>query len=165
MKRLLAIFIISAVVAGCGGFDPATRVDTSIQSYRSANQQISLGDSKEKVIILLEKAQRGLALEERKHHESYMKGDVLVEIYYARSARIPDGLATDDEFTPYIFHGDKLVGIGWTMIGGAKSQGQVINDVYVAPARTGPIFLPRPAYVPSRLDFPKPIPSGGMFRY
>jgi len=49
---------------------------------------------------------------------------VLVEIYFMRSGWQPDGLTTDDEFTPYIFHDGKLVGIGWSMIGGSKSQGQ-----------------------------------------
>ena len=48
----------------------------------------------------------------------------LVEIYFFRSAWQSDGLTTDDEFTPYVFKDGKLVAIGWTSIGGIKSQGQ-----------------------------------------
>jgi len=48
----------------------------------------------------------------------------LIEIYFMRSGRQPDGLRTDDEFTPYVFNDGKLVGVGWQVLGGAKSQGQ-----------------------------------------
>ena len=42
-----------------------------------------------------------------------------------RSSQQPDGLTTDDEFTPYIFTNGILTGIGWTVLGGPKTQGQV----------------------------------------
>ena len=39
-----------------------------------------------------------------------------VEIYYFRTARVPDGRTTDDELIPYLFIDDKLHAIGWTAV-------------------------------------------------
>jgi len=48
-----------------------------------------------------------------------------------RSARQPDGLTTDDEFTPYIFNDERLVRIGWQVLGGPKALGQATSDTYI----------------------------------
>jgi hypothetical protein len=53
-----------------------------------------------------------------------------------RSARQPDGLTTDDEFTPYIFNDGRLVGIGWQVLGGPKTQGQATSDTYIQNTNT-----------------------------
>ena len=71
-------------------------------------------------------SQERLKAGERKSPEKFMKGKDLIEIYFFRSGRQPDGLTTDDEFTPYYFVNGKLNGIGWNQLGGAKSQGQVV---------------------------------------
>ena len=55
----------------------------------------------------------------------------MVDIYYFRTLRQPDGLTTDDEFTPYVLNNDVLVAIGWTSIGGANSQGQTVPQTNV----------------------------------
>ena len=43
----------------------------------------------------------------KKSKEAYYEGDDLIEIHYFRTGRQPDGLKTDDEFTPYIFKNNK----------------------------------------------------------
>ena len=68
--------------------------------------------------------QEGLPQGDRKMPETYRQGDVIVEVYFMRSAFYMDGLVTDDEFMPYVFHNGELVGIGWQLLGGPKTQGQ-----------------------------------------
>ena len=53
-----------------------------------------------------------------------------------RTGRQPDGLTTDDEFTPYIFNNGKLVGIGWHLIGGPKTQGQAADTYKITNQNT-----------------------------
>ena len=53
-----------------------------------------------------------------------------------RSRRQPDGLTTDDEFTPYFFRNGRLAGIGWHQLGGAKSHGQVVPQTNVSTSTT-----------------------------
>jgi hypothetical protein len=119
MPVLLAGFL---GLAGCA--TPDEFIDKAISRYEAVESQIQLGDPKDKVLSIIEPTQRELESSWRKKPEKYIKEGVLVEIYYARSARQADGLTTDDEFTPYVFNDGKLVDIGWTAIGGAKSQGQ-----------------------------------------
>lgn len=106
-------------------------IDKSIAAYDSVASQIQLGDKKDKVLSILLPSQEGLPKNAMKRPEQYIKDGVKVEIYFMRSARVPDGLTTDDEFTPYIFNNDILVGIGWTVLGGPKTQGQVTPEVNV----------------------------------
>jgi len=54
-----------------------------------------------------------------------LKDGKKIEIYYFRSGRQPDGLITDDEFTPYVFTDEVLTGIGWQVLGGPNSIGQI----------------------------------------
>ena len=68
---------------------------------------------------------------EIKQPDRYVKDGVNVEIIYFRSGWQPDGLVTDDEFTPYLFNDGKLVAIGWAILGGAKSRGQAGTTVNV----------------------------------
>jgi len=37
---------------------------------------------------------------------------------------MPDGMKTDDEFTPYLFIDGRLVGVGWAIVGGPRTKGQ-----------------------------------------
>jgi hypothetical protein len=119
IKSLLVALVFIFTLSGC-----VTVIDDSISNYRQVSHQISLGDSRAKVVSILSAAQKDLPGKWRKGTESYIKDGVKVEIYYARTLRQADGLTTDDEFTPYVFNNGELVGIGWTSIGGAKSQGQ-----------------------------------------
>jgi hypothetical protein len=124
------IFFILLVVAplyGCTGL----MIDSSINAYDAVATQVQLGDQKEKVLAILLPAQKNLSKSASKRPDQYIKDGVRVEIYYMRSSRQPDGLTTDDEFTPYIFNDSVLVGIGWAAIGGPKTQGQTTPNVNV----------------------------------
>ena len=118
------------VLPGCG-VGAAFRIDQAISAHDQASKDVKLGDSTQVVSALLEPTQEGMTLSERKPPDRYLKDGVAVEIYYYRSRRQPDGLTTDDEFTPYVFNDGKLVAIGWAAIGGPKSVGQATDDTFI----------------------------------
>lgn len=111
------------LVTGCGVME-ASRIDEAITEHQSVANRIHLGDDKDHVLAVLNPIQERLLAKERKAPESYLKDGATVEIYFARSARQPDGLTTDDEFTPYVFTNGKLTAIGWSTLDGPKTQGQ-----------------------------------------
>lgn len=119
-SALLLLLVMS--LTGCVG----VTIDRAVKQHAIASKSINLGDTKESVLSILEPTQASISPSNLKPPGKYIKDGVLVEIYYMRTGRQPDGLTTDDEFTPYIFHDGKLVGIGWEMLGGAKTQGQVV---------------------------------------
>lgn len=126
MRRILLVLIIFSLT-GCVGL----MIDSSIRQYDEVADQISLGDSKEHVVSILAPTQSSLPGNSRKRPDQFMKEGVTVYIYYARTGRQPDGLTTDDEFTPYVFEDGKLVAIGWAALGGPPSQGQAVSDTYI----------------------------------
>ena len=116
--------LVLGVVVACLGLTacaPGMQINNTLQNYARVENQISLGDSKEKVLALLEPLQRNLPYDERKPSETYIKNGKTYFIYYMRSRLISDGVATDDEFTPYQFEDGKLISIGWTALGGPKT--------------------------------------------
>ena len=120
MKKILLIVFIALTFVGCNGINPA------IAKYKKVANQVDLGDSKEKVLAILLPTQEGLCGSCGKAPTKYIKDGVKTEIYYMRTLRQPDGLTTDDEFTPYVFKSNKLVAIGWETLNVSKSQGQVV---------------------------------------
>lgn len=120
MKRLVVLLSIAFLVA-CAHL----RIDQAITAYDSVADQIRLGDSKEEVLTIFQPIIDKVTPAERKRAEQYKQDGILVEIIYMRSANYVDGLVTDDEFIPYVFHDGVLVGIGWQILGGPKTQGQV----------------------------------------
>ena len=120
-KIFICLGIVSLLtLSGCAQM---MQINNTIDSYARVANQISLGDSKEKVLAILAPLQRDLPLRERKAPETYIKGGNTYYIYYMRSSVINDGITTDDEFTPYQFKNDKLISIGWTALGGPKTVG------------------------------------------
>jgi hypothetical protein len=111
MRGLLSIFLV-LFLFGC----TEHRVDESIKEYRDAALKVQVGDTEETVLALLEPTQKELPPKARKEPERYLENNGLREVYYFRSSRTPDGMTTDDEFTPYIFQDKKLVGIGWNAL-------------------------------------------------
>lgn len=132
MAGIIVILSAILVFTGC----VAMEIDSAISKYEATADQVELGDSKEKVLVVFAPTQEGVPKSSRKNPEKYFKDGVRVEIYYMRSARQPDGLTTDDEFTPYLFNDGKLVGIGWQVLGGPKSQGQATSDTYIQNTNT-----------------------------
>ncbi len=120
---LLALLTVSA----CAGF----QIDSGIAKYNAVADRVQLGDSRNKVLSILNPTQKEMPQNSKKNPDKYIKNNVLVEIYYFRTGRQPDNLTTDDEFTPYLFNDGKLVAIGWQVLGGPKSVGQVIQPAPV----------------------------------
>ncbi len=107
----------------------AQQIDSAISEYHTQAGRIHLGDSKENVLGVLALTQQQVPPESRRSSEAFtaengVGGKSVVEICYFRSARVPDGLNTDDEFTPYIFRDGVLTAIGWTALGGPKTFGK-----------------------------------------
>ena len=126
LKMLVALLALLTVSA-CAG----VQIDMSIAKYNAVADRVQLGDSRNKVLSILNSTQEGIPHKNRKNPDKYIKNNVLVEIYYFRTGRQPDNLTTDDEFTPYLFNDGKLVAIGWQVLGGPKSVGQVIQPAPV----------------------------------
>jgi hypothetical protein len=129
--RWIILFAFATTLVACATMNP---IDRAITDFEAAAAKVQLGDPKAKVLGVLEPTQGALAASQRKRHEEYYKEKVRVEISYFRSSQQPDGITTDDEFTPYVFHDGKLVAIGWTTLGGPKTQAQPVPrtdvDVY-----------------------------------
>ncbi len=118
----------------------AYKIDSASKKHRAVADQIDLGDSKEAVLAVLLPTQEGLSAGRQKPPEKYLKDGVKVEIYFMRSGRQPDGLTTDDEFTPYLFNDGALVAIGWSALGGPKTQGQATSDTYISNSNTTVVY-------------------------
>ncbi|TKB87437.1 MAG: DUF3192 domain-containing protein [Nitrospira sp.] len=132
MDRSIPMLSAFLVLTGC----VSMQIDSAISKYAATAEQVELGDTKEKVLAILAPTQENVPKSARKSSDKYIKDGVKVEIYYMRSARQPDGLTTDDEFTPYVFNDGKLVGIGWQILGGPKTQGQATSDTYIQNTNT-----------------------------
>lgn len=121
------VVLTIVILSGCVGL----QIDEAIDSYRSAAAMVNLGDSKEKVLSVLSPTQIGLRAKAQKQPEAFLKEGKRIEIYFFRSGRQPDGLTTDDEFTPYVFTDGVLTGVGWQVLGGPKSVGQTTPETNV----------------------------------
>ena len=99
-------------------------LSNAIHDFEVQSRNIQLGQTKAEVLALLTPTQAELPARFAKPHEQFMEDNKLTEIYFFRSRSFPDGLVTDDEFTPYVFEDGILVAIGWTAIGGPKTQAQ-----------------------------------------
>ena len=128
MYKHAFIFIFSALLCGC-----ASVYTKTINQYTMASASIKLGDSKAEVLQKLEPTQSELSVLDKKQPETFKKDGKLVEIYFFRSGWQDDGLTTDDEFTPYIFEDGVLKAIGWTVLGGPKTQGQSRPEIDIDP--------------------------------
>ena len=129
MKKITffsTLLILSGFFCGC-----SSAVGTAISRYHVVAPQIQLGMDKEDVLRALEPTQEGLTLRQTRGPEQYTQDNVHVEIYFFRSGANYDKILTDDEFTPYIFHDGKLAAIGWTAIGGPKTQAQPIPEQHI----------------------------------
>ena len=130
MKYILTLFLIGSLF-GC-----TIGIDKAIREHRKVSHTVNLGDSKAKALGILLPTQESLGQNEVKPPEKYLKGRDTIEIYFMRSQRQPDGLTTDDEFTPYYFKNGILTGIGWQQLGGAKSHGKVVPQTNVSTSTT-----------------------------
>lgn len=121
MKKIISLLVVTFLVTGCV---PSLQISDAIKQYDAIAEQVQLGQSKEYALSVLLPTQESLPAKLKKRPEQYIKDGVKVEIYYIRSLHQSDGLTTDDEFIPYVFNDGKLVAIGWSTLGGPKTQGQ-----------------------------------------
>jgi len=138
MKRRMSCLILALMLIGCA----PSRFQITVDEYVAVAPKVRLGMSKKEVNEILEPSQHRLRNTEIKHSDIYEKEGVLVEISYFRSGWQNDGITTDDEFTPYLFNDGKLVGVGWAVLGGPKSQGQATSETNVYTNSYG--YWPRP---------------------
>ena len=92
-----------------------------IKRYHNLKTQIQLGDSIDKVLPLMNKAQKFSSAGDVREPDRYIRNGKNYYIHYVRSAWVGDGKLSDDEITPYIFENGKLVGIGWRVLGGGRN--------------------------------------------
>lgn len=121
------VVLMTVILSGCVGL----QIDEVTDKYRSAAAKVSLGDSKEKVLSVLSPTQVNLPAKAQKQPEVFLKEGKRIDIYFFRSRRQPDGLTTDDEFTPYVFTDGVLTGVGWQVLGGPRSVGQTTPETNV----------------------------------
>lgn len=121
------VVLITVILSGCVGL----QIDETIDNYLSAAAKVNLGDSKEKVLSVLSPTQDNLPAKALKQPEAFLKEGKRIDIYFFRSSREPDGLTTDDEFTPYVFTDGVLTGVGWQVLGGPRSVGQTTPETNV----------------------------------
>ena len=120
------VLVLPGLFCGC-----SNPVGKAISHYHAVAPQVQLGMSKENVLKILEPTQQDLSLRQTRGSEQYMQDGAHVEIHFFRSHANYDKILTDDEFTPYIFHDGKLQGIGWTAIGGPRTQALPIPEQHI----------------------------------
>ena len=102
----------------------SSRIDEAVANYKAQAAKIKLGDSRDRVLALLEPTQFQLESNEIKPPvamatQTESGADSMIVVHFFRSARHDydqpnaQGLPPDDDFTPYIFTDDVLTGIGW----------------------------------------------------
>lgn len=119
--RYFAVVSMVVLLSACASNQT---INTAILAYEVEAGSIELGQTKTQVLAILSPTQANMPARFGKPHEEYLDGDKLKEIYFFRSRSFADGLVTDDEFIPYVFEDGVLIAIGWTAIGGPKTQAQ-----------------------------------------
>ncbi len=127
MKRppLQAFLLVSLL--GLSASSCAPLMD-AVSNYQSLAHQVSIGDSKEKALRILLPTQDNVGSFKRAPEmftvDNDRGGKSQVEIYYFLSSlQPPYEIATDDEYTPYVFKDGVLSSVGWTALGGPKTTG------------------------------------------
>ena len=144
MKKItftLISLLTATLLMGC----VTHHLKNAIEQYDAVENQIKIGDPKKEVLAILLPTQQSVPRKFQKKPDKYLKDGVNVEIYYMLTLIQRDGLTTDDEFTPYLFNNDVLVGIGWDVLGGPKTHGQtrnVTNIKTVIPKPVRPVPIP-----------------------
>lgn len=134
MRARLFYVVLACLFGGC-----SSPVERAVQRYHAAAPRVQLGMERDQVLLILKPTQDSLSLWHRKepqmYHEYAGGQERFVEIFYFRSQTNYDGLLTDDEFTPYIFHDGKLAAVGWQALDGPKTHTQPTSrqDIFYDP--------------------------------
>jgi hypothetical protein len=125
---LLQGCVIGAAIVGAhaySNYETRKSLGKTVTAYEEAAQSVQIGDSKQRVLALLEPTQSPLKAKLRREPHRYERRGAAIEIHYFRSGWYVDGKTTDDEFTPYVFKDGKLVSIGWRTLTGSRTWARV----------------------------------------
>ncbi len=106
---VLLCFLTAFSITACVAID----VDSAIRRYNQNAGKVQLEMSEQEVRGIL--GDPGPAGYIYPAERTTLDGAPVTILYY-RTARIPDGLTTDDEMTPLLFVEDRLRAIGWTAL-------------------------------------------------
>ena len=137
---MVGIVVSILSVAGC---TPNPVTQQAVADYKSVASQISIGDSREHVLAILQTNQQAIPSHFKRRPERYLSYGEQVEIHFIRTRLDSGGSNSDDDFTPYVFKNDVLVSVGWTYVsktdfldkareaisaGGVKQDQDVVGD-------------------------------------
>ena len=117
ISSLLMIFLVGCV---------SSNIDSVVDHYNMNINKITLGMDIDEFNSIFGVQQAALMKGSDKPPTRFTRQGEIFDVVYLRTARIPDGETTDDEFTPHVFKSGKLYQIGWEALGGAK---RTSNDV------------------------------------
>ncbi|MCE5185137.1 MAG: hypothetical protein LLF76_03320 [Planctomycetaceae bacterium] len=143
IQILCAMSVAALLVSGC-----TSQLEQAVDYYHQEAPRVQIGMDKEQVLSILEPTQETLPAGERRPPESYTDSNgQLIEIYFFRSNYYYyGGILTDDQFTPYVFTNGKLTAIGWSTLGGPRTE--IVPVPY--PYSYYPYY---PYYGPSHFNF------------
>ena len=118
--RCLILFLL---LAGC-------YADTAIIEYDNRKHEVRLGDNINKALPILNNIQSTVPSSWLRPADQYFESGKRYYIHYQRTGHTEDHMKTDDEFTPYVFVEDTLVAVGWAVLGGPKTFGNVAAAAY-----------------------------------
>ena len=140
LTKIIAVMATFVTIAGCGS-NPVTQ--KAVADYQSVASQISIGDTRDYVLAILQTNQQVIPSHFKRRPERYLSYGEQVEIHFVRTGLDSDGSDNDDDFTPYVFKNDVLVSVGWTYVsktdfldkareaisaGGVKQDQNVVGD-------------------------------------
>lgn len=114
MTKRLYLFNATLILFSLILFSCTSPYQEQVNSYNSSKNKVNLGMSMNQTLTILPYPEKT---------DSYLHDGKIRDIVYIRSGWISDSKLTDDELTPYIFEDKILIGIGWAMLGGAKTTG------------------------------------------
>lgn len=115
MKAITAAIAMPAILLiGC------TTNYAAPAEYALVKNQVRLGMNRAAFSAVMKPVNDKTLSSQRRNDETYTEDGSVIDIAYVRSGRVPDGVQTDDEYTPYVFRDGILVAFGWRAIGGMK---------------------------------------------
>tara|TARA_R110002072_G_scaffold301408_1_gene481085 strand:+ start:1174 stop:1674 length:501 start_codon:yes stop_codon:yes gene_type:complete len=110
----MALIIIVALMSAC------TTNYAAPARYAEVKDQVDLGMTRYEFEQVMAPVNSGTLAHQKRTDETFTDNGRVFDIVYVRTGRIPDGIETDEEYTPYVFQDGVLVAFGWRAIGGMK---------------------------------------------
>ena len=113
ITKTIALMATFASIAGCG-VNPVTQ--KAVTDYQSVASQISIGDTRDYALAILQTNQQVIPSHFKRRPERYFSYGDQVEIHFIRTGLDSGSSNNDDDFTPYVFKNDALVSVGWNYV-------------------------------------------------